>query len=96
MNKHEQLDKLYELIVDFQDSFTEEGIVLFGMQDIITLQACSNISISTDESFLDNISEFMTQLKFTLMDADNAAVFAGLESLVDNFIHDFNIIQYRY
>lgn len=96
MNKHEQLDKLYDLIVDFQDNFVEEGIMLFGMPEFVNLQACSNISIPSDEVFLESISEFITNLKFTISESDNNSELAGLESLVDNFIHDLNIIQYRY
>lgn len=95
MNKHEQLDKLYDLIVDFQDNFTEECIWIFGMPEIYKFHQCTNIQIMDAESLMQHIDEFIVSIKSILKETDNAN-YAGLESLVDNFIHDFNIIQYRF
>ena len=94
MNKHEQLDNIYDIIHNFQDGFAEDGISIFGDIGLTDVREIP-ISFLTIDGLVDEIAEYSLKLK-TIIGNEQSAQFAGLNSLCDNFVHDMKISIYRY
>lgn len=92
MNKHEQLDKLYSVLNDFQDEFTEDIIVAANIKQIYPTN--EEYSFLTLDGLVDDIQEFIYRIKY-IIDELREPMFAGINGLTDNLIHDINIIIYR-
>ncbi len=94
MNKHEQLDGIYDLLNNFQDGFAEDGVSIFGNIGLADIPSIV-ISFYSIDGLVDEIVEYANKLK-TVIGKHTEAEYAGLNSLCDNLVHDMNIALYRY
>lgn len=97
-NKHKVLDTVSDLLADFSDAFAEESIILFGR---INDGEIVGRKIPYDDGYqlLKGLEQLAIKIKKNLnaiTDDYEAAAFAGLSSLVDEFIHAMHINMYRY
>ena len=95
MNKHEQLDNLYDLLHNFQDAFAEDGIQIFGKINLTDIPNI-NISFYSIDGLIDEINDYVLRLKKLVNKVSNNELFAGLNSLCDNLVHDMHIFMYRF
>ena len=94
MNKHEQLDNIYDIIHNFQDGFAEDGVSIFGNIGLTNVREIP-ISFLTIDGLVDEIAEYSLRLK-NIIGNEKSSEYAGLNSLCDNFVHDMKIAQYRF
>lgn len=97
MNKHEQLDKLYDVVDKFQDEFVEESVILSEpINQISEIPDNILLNINSTEELIEHISKYAVIIKNYINKLQPTAVYSGLSGLTDSFIHDINIIRFRY
>lgn len=94
-NKHHQLDELYDTIDKFQDSFAEDGFMIFGNITPDEFPEYVDIQIKDATDLINKIVLFAEKIK-TQLNRNDDVTFSGLQGLTDSFIHDTKIIQYRW
>lgn len=94
MNKHQQLDNIYDTINNFQDGFAEDGVSIFGPIGITDIPEIPH-SFYTIDGLVTDVMEYALRLKNSIAQYETAD-YAGLNSLCDNFVHDMKISMYRF
>lgn len=94
MNKHEQLDNIYDLLNNFQDGFAEDGIHIYGDIGLTDVPSIV-ISFYSIDGLVDEIADYANRLK-EIVGKYTDAGHAGLNSLCDNLVHDMHIAVYRF
>lgn len=92
MNKHEQLDKLYDTLHDFQDNLVEDSIIALNLNNF--KPTIEDYTYFTIDGLIDDIQEFVYNIK-SKISKNKSPEFAGINGLCDSLIHDVNIIVYR-
>lgn len=94
-NRHHQLDELYDIIDKYQDSFAEDGIMIFGNVEVYEFPKVQDIIVNDATDLINKIVIFAEKIK-SMLNTKTDVAFSGLSGLTDTFIHDTKIIQYRW